>query len=76
MGRHVYWSCPYFQYDRPLIVFCEGGYRVEFPNEEKIKKYIKRHCCDPKNYIKCAVAAQIESEYEEMLARKEQRNGK
>lgn len=69
--RHIYWRCPYFTDDRKEEILCEGGYRLIFPNDKKLKKYAAAYCCSVDGYRQCRIAAQLEQEYDEFFRKRE-----
>ena len=58
------WACPYYQGDRKLKVFCEGGCRVDFPDRRAMADYTAAHCANVPGWERCTVAAMRNGYYE------------
>ncbi len=51
------WACPYYAGDAKLKVFCEGGCRVSFPDQQAMADYAGAYCANVPGWEKCTVAA-------------------
>lgn len=58
------WACPYYQGDRKLRVFCEGGCRVSFPDAQALRDYAGSYCASVTGWGRCTLAAARNQFYE------------
>lgn len=54
---HKYWTCPFFKWDEPLCVNCEGG-KQKFPDKTAIQEYTQEYCASTQ-WERCTIAANL-----------------
>ena len=66
--------CPYYLWEEPLCVYCEGG-KLRFRDIAHRRDYVYRYCAAVKGFEACSVAAAITKSYErsEKCAREKER---
>ncbi|MBE5851328.1 MAG: hypothetical protein E7298_14615 [Lachnospiraceae bacterium] len=61
-GNRVF-CCPYYCYDAPRAVKCEGG-RVELPDRAAARDYFGQYCASVEGWRRCTVARAMSRFYE------------
>lgn len=62
MNRHKYWLCPFFKWDGPEEISCEGG-RPRFPDKYAANAYMNDYCSG--SWKECTLAIALLKYYEE-----------
>ncbi len=57
------WSCPFFKWDEPQAVRCEGG-RLAFPDRQTTRDFTGRYCAGERGWKYCGIARVLELYYE------------
>ena len=65
------WVCPYWMYERKLMLVCEAGC-IKFPSREAWDDYVDGYCDNPQGWKDCTLAQNLCRDYE----RKELQNAK
>lgn len=59
---HLYFSCPYFKWDKPKEVGCEGKTVLRFPDALTCNKHLKAYCAG--QWKQCTYAKALNEFYE------------
>jgi len=65
---HKYWTCPFFKWDEPLCVHCEGG-KQQFPDKMAAQEYAEKYCANLEGWQHCTIAANLMRYYERQEAK-------
>ena len=57
------WACPFFKWDGPRRVRCEGG-GVTLCDEAMFKRYAEGFCANVDGWEKCCMARELVRRYE------------
>ena len=57
------YCCPFYQWEEPRCVHCEGGV-VRFPDKEARSSYIDKYCSANPQWQNCTIAAELQRYYE------------
>ena len=58
-------SCPFYQWEEPLGVHCEGGC-VRFPDKKTRTEFLDQYCSANPAWEKCSIASALQKYYERM----------
>lgn len=57
------WQCPFFKWDEPCRIHCEGGRQV-FPDRVTARRYAGRYCANMPGWKACSLADSLLDYYE------------
>lgn len=57
------WKCPFFRWDKPRQVYCEGG-AVSLPDAIAFRRFVNTYCASDKGWESCAIAMAMMEYYE------------
>lgn len=62
MSSNRIWICPYYSWDKPRTVYCEGGV-LRFHDDGQLQEYAGRFCASY-DWHRCTVARSLEGYYD------------
>ena len=65
MSSNRIWICPYYSWDKPQAIYCEGGV-LRFHDGAQLQEYAGRFC-GSYDWHRCTVARSLEGYYDRAL---------
>lgn len=57
------WACPFFRWDKPGQVRCEGG-AIRIPDRDCMSAYLDAYCDHVDGWRRCTIAQAMEAYYD------------